>query len=366
MGLRQVDPISEGEPALRIDCFDIRLTLSVPFAISRGTAETRDICIARIEHLGVTGYGEASPSAFYGDTPEEARNAILGAGGILDGDILDGNLLDFRSTSGIESVARLMSLRFPGSPSGRAAVEMALLDIAGKIRGLPVFKILNLEPGPLPNTSFTVGVTDAGVALGMLDSLRRYPILKVKVGFGDEEALLELLYEETDAILRVDANEGWSLEEAIERINTYTDRFSIEVFEQPLAREDLGGYRKLRQATDAVIIVDESIVGEEDVDPWQGLVDGVNIKLMKCGGLLHAARIASAAGDLGMKVMLGCMVESSLAITAAAHLASLADYCDLDGNLLISNDPFTGVKARQGVLQLSGSPGLGAAPVSGL
>ncbi len=333
----------------------------MPFAISRSTTEVRQICIARIEHERVTGYGEASPSAFYGDSPEKARQAISGAG-----DTLGDYPFDVWSSSEIESIARQMSLRFPESPSGRAAVEMAPWDIAGKIRGLPVFKLLELSAGPLPKTSFTVGVTNAGVARGMLDSLRRFPILKAKVGFGDEEALLKLLCEETDAALRVDANEGWSLDEAVEKISAYRDRFSIELFEQPLPRQDIEGYRKLRQATDAIIIVDESIVNEEDVAPWQGLVDGVNIKLMKCGGLLHAARIASAARAFGMKVMLGCMVESSLAITAAAHLASLADYCDLDGNLLISNDPFTGVKAREGVLELSESPGLGAAPVSAL
>ena len=363
MGLGQAGPGPEGGHALRIDCIDARLTLTVPFAISRGTAETRDICIAWIEHAGVKGYGEASPSAFYGDSPEKARHAIAGANDILDGSIVDddvpgGGPFDF------ESISRRLFLRFPESPSGRAAVEMALLDLAGKVRGLPVFKLLELESGPLPPTSFTVGVTDPGIARGMLDSLRRYPILKAKVGFGNEVALLELLHGETDALLRVDANEGWSLEEAVEKINAYRNHFSVEIFEQPLPREDLAGYRKLRQATDATIIVDESIVRVEDVAPWQGLVDGVNIKLMKCGGLLHAMRIASSARTLGMKVMLGCMVESSLAITAAAHLASLADYCDLDGNLLISNDPFTGVKAREGVLELGESPGLGAAPVS--
>jgi L-alanine-DL-glutamate epimerase-like enolase superfamily enzyme len=369
----------EGGCALKIDCFDFRLALKVPFAISRGTAETRDICIARIEHRGSTGYGEASPSAFYGDGPEKARHAIEGAASILS-EIPDGGVrgegiprggVPDSGDSGcspfdLEGVAQGLFERFPESPSGRAAVETALWDLAGKLSGLPVFRMLGLESGPLPTTSFTVGVTDPGIARGMLDSLRRYPILKAKVGFGNEEALLELLHGETDAVLRVDANEGWSLSEAIEKINAYRERFSIEIFEQPLSREDLAGYGKLRQATDAVIIVDESIVRAEDVASWQGLADGVNIKLMKCGGLLQAVRIASEAGSLGMKVMLGCMVESSLAITAAAHLASLADYCDLDGNLLISNDPFTGVKARDGALALSELPGLGASPVSRL
>ena len=369
----------EGGCALRIDCIGFRLALTVPFAISRGTAETRDICIARIEHRGATGYGEASPSAFYGDNPEKARHAITGAASVLGEILNEGNPGESIPRGGVpdngvsckgpfdfEGIALRLFERFPESPSGRAAVEMALWDLAGKLTGLPVFKMLGLESGPLPPSSFTVGVTDPGIARGMLDSLRRCPILKAKVGFGNEEALLELLHGETDAVLRVDANEGWSLDEAIEKINAYRDRFSIEIFEQPLSRKDLEGYRKLRQATDALIIVDESIVRAEDVAPWQGLADGVNIKLMKCGGLLDAERIASAAASLGMKVMLGCMVESSLAITAAAHLATLADYCDLDGNLLISNDPFTGVKARDGLLALSGLPGLGAATVSGL
>ncbi len=373
MGLRQARPGSEGGHALRIDCIDVRLILTVPFAISRGTAETRDICIARIEHMGVKGYGEASPSAFYGDSPEKARHAIAGAGDILGeaiaGDGVPGGEIARGGIPGagrfdFAGISRQLFLRFPESPSGRAAVEMALWDLAGKVSGLPVFKLLKLESGPLPRTSFTVGVTDVGIARGMLDSLRRYPILKAKVGFGDEEALLELLHGETDAILRVDANEGWSLDEAVEKINAYRDRFSVEIFEQPLPRADLSGYRKLRHSTDATLIVDESIVRVVDVARWQGLVDGVKIKLMTCGGLLHATRIASAARRLGMKVMLGCMVESSLAITAAAHLASLADYCDLDGNLLIGNDPFTGVKARDGVFELSERPGLGVEPVS--
>jgi L-alanine-DL-glutamate epimerase-like enolase superfamily enzyme len=330
----------------------------------------------------LVGYGEASPSAYYGDSPEKARHVIEGAGGVLSevlDEVSDGAVPRdglpggrFPPSEGpetvfdFESIALRLLERLPESPSGRAAVETAAWDLAGKLAGLPVFRLLGLEPGPLPLTSFTVGVTDPGIARGMLGELRRYPVLKAKVGFGNEEALLEMLHGETDAVLRVDANEGWSLAEAEAKINAYRERFSIELFEQPLPRDDLAGYRRLRQATDAVIMLDESIVGEEDISPWQGLVDGVNIKLMKCGGLVKARRIASAARTMDMKVMLGCMVESSLAITAAAHLASLADYCDLDGNLLIRDDPFTGVKAAQGVLALSDLPGLGAAPVSAL
>ncbi len=352
---------------------DFDLKLSVPFAISRSTTETRPVCIARVEHEAVTGYGEASPSPYYGDTPAKAEAAITGSVRLLaqtapDHSDAPGDRDPIRGpvSSWIETIAREMRARFPESPSGRAAVEMALWDMAGKRARKPVHELLGLPAGPLPLTSFTVGVTDAGVARGMLDALRGFPILKAKVGFGDEEALLDLLAGETGAVLRVDANEGWSLEEAVRKINLYRDRYSIELFEQPLPRQDIEGYRKLRRETDAVIVVDESVIEAEDVAPWSGIVDGVNIKLMKCGGLLHALRIASEARGHGMKIMLGCMVESSLAISAAAQIASVADYCDLDGNLLISNDPFQGVKAPDGVLALPGSPGLGASPAAGL
>ena len=205
----------------------------------------------------------------------------------------------------------------------------------------------------------TVGVEDVNLIRGRLDKLRSFPILKVKLGFGREEELLEFLSNETDAVLRADVNEGWDCTTALEKMSRYQDKYSIEFFEQPLPKTDLEGYRRLSEVTGATIIVDESVEAEEDIVRWRGLVDGINIKLMKCGGIRPAVRMVSVARALGMKVMLGCMVESSLGITAAAHIAPLVDYCDLDGNLLIVNDPFTGVKADKGVLGLPDSPGLG-------
>jgi len=217
---------------------------------------------------------------------------------------------------------------------------------------------------PTPITSLTVGVSDVSLAEARLEFLRGFPILKAKVGFGDEEALLRLLTEETDATLRVDANEGWTLEEAVSKIEAYKRRYGVEFFEQPLPKEDLEGYRELKRRTDGMVIVDESIMCKEDVVRWSDAVDGINIKLMKCGGLLEAVRMIWVARAEGLRVMLGCMVESSVAITAAAHLSPLVDYCDLDGNLLISNDPFQGVTGHRGVLTLPEVPGLGVTPVN--
>jgi L-alanine-DL-glutamate epimerase-like enolase superfamily enzyme len=213
-----------------------------------------------------------------------------------------------------------------------------------------------------PLTSLTVGVSDVSLAEARLEFLRRFPILKAKVGFGDEEALLRLLREETDAAIRVDANEGWTADEAVSKVKTYGRKYGVEFFEQPLPKEDLDGYRELRRRTDGVIIVDESIMCKEDVVRWSDAVHGINIKLMKCGGLLEALRMVWVARAEGLRVMLGCMVESSVAITAAAHLSPLVDYCDLDGNLLISNDPFRGVKGSEGILTLPEVPGLGVSP----
>ena len=334
---------------VRVQRFD--LDLDVPFAIARGTTSVHAVCAAEVDYKGIRGYGEASPSRYYGDSIEKAEAAIRDAGSLIGDDPF-----------ALEGISVLLKKRFPESPSGRAAIECALYDVLGKLTDQPLYRLLGLAGMPLPLTSLTVGVEEVGLAQRRLPFLREFPILKVKVGFGDERALLDLLKAETGALLRLDANEGWSLPEAVEKANLYGRRFGVEFIEQPLPKDDIDGYRRLRQETDVPIIVDESVKCKEDVLRWSELADGVNIKLMKCGGLREALGMIAVARAAGMKVMLGCMIESSLGITAASHIASLVDYCDLDGNLLISNDPFVGVKASGGTLALSDKPGLGVHP----
>jgi L-alanine-DL-glutamate epimerase-like enolase superfamily enzyme len=335
---------------VRIGVETYRLHLEVPFAIARGTTSDHDICVARIEHAGMVGLGEASPSAYYGDSLNEARRTIEGAADMLGDEAF-----------AMREVAARLKQRFPASPSGRAAVETALYDLAGKLAGVPLYKLLGLAGRKPPRTSFTVGVEDVEVARGRLDILRGFPILKVKVGFGAEDRLVQLLSENTHAVLRVDANEGWSLDQALRRIDAWR-KYSIEFFEQPLPRSDKQAYRQLRAATDATIFVDEGVATSQDIPQWTGLVDGINIKIMKCGGLSEALDMIATARACGLKVMLGCMVESALGITAAAQISGLADFCDLDGNLLISNDPFQGVRASAGEIDLPDLPGLGVRP----
>ncbi len=335
---------------MRIEGKIYDLVLEVPFAIARNTTSRHSICIAEIQFEGFVGYGEASPSGYYGDSTEKAMLAINGAGKLLE------------DPFAMEKISRALLENFPDSPSGRAAIEIALYDLLGKVTNQPVYRLLGLAGMDPPMTSYTVGVEDVAIAERRLEVLRQYPILKVKLGFGDELRLLELLSSETNARLRADANEGWQLDEAIEKINSYGERFNIEFFEQPLPKNQRENYRKLKRETRATIIVDESVVTPSDILEWADIVDGINIKLMKCGGIAQALKMIWTAKSAGLKVMLGCMIESSVGITAAAHLAPLVEYCDLDGNLLITNDPFTGVKAVRGILGLPTSPGLGVKP----
>jgi len=333
---------------IRTSTYD--LNLEVPFAIARGTTSAHRICVAEIEYAGLTGYGEASPSAYYGDSLENAMATIEGARAIVGDDPF-----------AIRYVSERLKQLFPASPSGRAVVDAALYDIMGKLAALPLYKLLGLSRKALPLTSFTVGVEDVSLAESRIEILKTFPVLKVKVGFGEEESLLRLLARETGAVLRVDANEGWRADEAIEKINAWK-KYSIEFFEQPLPKQDKDGYSNLRKATEATIFVDEGVASKEDILQWVGLADGINIKLMKCGGISEALDMISVARAVGLKTMLGCMVESALGITAAAHIAPLVDYCDLDGNLLITNDPFLGVRATGGIINLPDLPGLGVTP----
>lgn len=341
---------------MKVKLKSLKLTLDVPFTITRGTTAVKEILIAEIDHGGVTGYGEASPSAYYGDSMEAAARTIEESEAALSGSEIG------RDPFALAAATGLLRTRFPASPSGRAAVETALYDVAGKLAGLPLYKMLGLAGMEPPATSYTVGVEDADLIRDKLDRLRSYPILKVKLGFGREEELLDLLSGETDAVLRADVNEGWDATTAIERMARYDEKYSIEFYEQPLPRTDIEGYRRLMEESGSTIMVDESVTSPSDVFDWSGLTHAVNLKLMKSGGIRETLSMIAAARAAGLKVMLGCMVESSVGISAAAQIAPLVDFCDLDGNMLICDDPFEGVRGDGGTLSLSGLPGIGVRP----
>jgi len=245
-----------------------------------------------------------------------------------------------------------------GSAAARAAVDVAFHDLAGKKLGVPLHRMLGLSPKKTPLTSFTIGIDSLDVVRKKTREAAEYPVLKVKLGAGNDIEIVRTIREETDALIRVDANAGWTLDEAL-RIVPQLAELGVELVEQPLPAGDFHCLRSLRSQVDLPIFADESVITSTDVPRLAGCIDGVNIKLMKTGGIREAVRLIHTARAYGMMVMLGCMIETSVAISAAAQLSPLVDFADLDGNLLISNDPYTGVRVDQGRLVLPEAPGIG-------
>lgn len=332
---------------LHIDAKPVELALTTPFRISRGVQDTASNVIVHITHNGIVGHGEAAPDEFYGETQETVLACIASFAGNLGDD-------PFLIQDIMGRLDRLIRL----NPSAKAAVDMALYDLVGKMLHVPVYKLLGLNPAHTPNTSFTLGIDtpDAMRKKALLAS--EYPIFKVKVGTKHDLDNLKAIREVSSATIRVDANTAWAPKEAITMINALAP-YNIEFVEQPVAPYDLAGLKLIRNNVPVPIIADESCVAIEDIPRLAECVDGVNFKLMKSNGITNVLRMIHVARAHNLRVMIGCMIESSLAITAAAHLTPLVDYADLDGNLLINNDPYRGVTVRNGKLMLPDTPGLG-------
>ena len=327
------------------------LTLTTPFRISRSVQTLAHNVLTRIDGDGVEGIGEAAPSSYNGERRESVFMALSDFGEHIDLD------LDL-----IEDIVNAMDRRLHANAAAKASVDMALYDLLGKRLGAPVYQLLGLNPDRAPLTSFTIGIDEPAVmARKAKEAAKTYTVLKIKIGTERDLETVRAIREATDVTLRVDANAAWTPKQAIRRIREL-EPYDIEFVELPLPPTDLEGIRFVREHVALPIIVDESCVTESDIPGLVGAVDGINIKLMKCGGIHHALRMIHTARAHHLKVMLGCMIESSLAITAAAHISPLVDYADLDGHLLISDDPWEGVAVEEGRLVLPERAGLGVRP----
>ncbi|MEF2277586.1 dipeptide epimerase [Deinococcus sp. YIM 134068] len=326
----------------------LELHTARPFGIARWTHSTYPRTFVTFGRDGVVGRGEAAPNAFYGETGGTVAAVLpLLADALTDGWDWDG--LHDRLT------ARMPS----GHPSVKCALEMAALEWSARAAGVPVWRLLGLAPTPLPESSYTV-------SLGPLEDMRAgareavsrgHGVLKVKLGTGRDEAIVEALRAEAPGVrLRVDANAAWDRAGA-RRMLDVLDAARVELVEQPLAAGDLEGHAALRRVSRLPLVADESLHHVSDVPRLAGAFDGVNLKLAKLGGPLRALTALRLARAHGLQVMLGCMIESSLGIAAAAHLAGLADWADLDGALLLADDPFTGLQWEAG--RLSRPTGVG-------
>jgi L-alanine-DL-glutamate epimerase-like enolase superfamily enzyme len=246
-----------------------------------------------------------------------------------------------------------------GNTSAKCAVDLALHDWVGKKLGVPLYKLWGLNPDKTAKCSFTIAIDSKEVVEQKVHEAEEYPILKVKVGLDNDKEMITTIRSITDKVLYVDANEGWKDKHlALERIKWLKDQ-NVEFVEQPMPADQFDDIKWLRDRSDLPLIADESVLRLSEVPKLAEAFDGINIKLMKCTGVREAMRMISTAKALNMKIMMGCMIETAVGVSAGAHLSPLLDYADLDGNVLITNDPFEGVRNIRGELKLNNKPGLG-------
>jgi L-alanine-DL-glutamate epimerase-like enolase superfamily enzyme len=330
----------------------LKLETKHPFRIARGVETYAEVVVFRVDADGVVGLGEAAPPPYYGETPQTALDAADRIKNKLDGDPHE--LMESLNNGDLrEALAEHASVR--------AALDMALWDISGKIEDKPVYELIGLDATKTPATSFSIGIDTPDVVDRKVDEAAEFHILKMKMGVPGDMALLDRVMERSGKVVRVDANEGWDVETAIEMTTELYAR-GVEFVEQPIHHDRFEDLRTLKRLSQIPVILDESIINPEDVALRQDQGHGINIKLMKCGGITPALKLIEEAGKVGLKTMLGCMLESSIAITAAAHISPLVDYADLDGNLLLADDPFDGVTVMNSKLVLPDRPGLGVIP----
>ena len=329
----------------------ITLRTKNPFVIARGgDSEYRVVRITVTAPDGSTGWGEAAPSKFYGETADTVVDVLP----LLQGAIADA---DSWSLEAMEH-ALVRAIRFNGA--ARAGVSAALHDLVAKRLGVPLYRQWGLDPAASPLTSFTIGIApDENTLRQRVEDAAQYPVLKLKLGTSWDERIVRLVRDlAPKKVLRVDANAAWTPKSTL-RIVPLLQELGVEFVEQPLPPGDLDGLRFIRERSSLPIIADESCLVSADIPKLAGVVDGINIKLAKCGGLREALRMVAVARAHDMLVMAGCMIESSLGITAAAHFAPLLDCADLDGAALVANDPYTGATIDGGAIRLPSGPGLG-------
>jgi L-alanine-DL-glutamate epimerase-like enolase superfamily enzyme len=327
----------------------VELHLRTPFRLSRGTSDVRHNVIFELEHDGVIGRGEAAPIPRYRESAESAAEAL---------ERMAAGLADPRAFA-VEGAR----LAVAGQRAAQAAFDAALHDLAGRRLGVPVRELLGLDRRPLPPTSWTIGVDPIPEALAKVAAAGQYEVIKLKMGVPGDMELLRAVRAATRQAIRVDANEGWTLEGARERLPELA-ALGVEFVEQPLPEAHLEETRELRRTSPLPLVADESVHDARDIPHLAGAFDGINVKLAKCGGIAPAIALIAAARAHGMKVLLGCMIESSLGIAAALAVAPLVDWMDLDGHLLIDNDPFAGLGLSGGRLVPSDAPGLGVEPAA--
>lgn len=342
-----------GHLVLRFKPYELKLKHAFNLAKSSRTT-TPDVQV-ELEYDGIIGYGEASMPPYLGESVESVTKFLSSL-----------NLSQFTDPFRIDDILAYVDSVAPNNRAAKASIDIALHDLLGKIMGQPWYKIWGLSPEKIHPTSFTISNDTPDVVQQKIKESEQYKVLKVKMGVPGDKELVETIRKATDRPLCVDANQGWnSKEHALEMCHWLKEKGCIFV-EQPLPKEMLDETAWLREKSPLPIIADEAFQRLPDVIKFNGVYDGINIKLMKSTGLHEAYKMAVLAKSLGMYVMLGCMTETSCGIAAAAQLSPMVDWTDLDGNVLIANDRFEGLIFEDGKVIPADKPGLGVSIIKGM
>ena len=324
------------------------LQLKHAFNLATSSRTTTPVMLTEIEYDGITGYGEASMPPYLGESHESVAKFLS----LL-------NLSQFGDPFLLVDILAYVDSVMPGNYAAKASVDIALHDLIGKLVGEPFYKLFGLNPSKAPLTSFTIGLDTPEIIRQKVAEAEPYKVLKVKLGGDNDRGIVEVIRSVTDKPLCADVNQGWrDRSHALEMAGWLKEK-GVIFLEQPMPKEMKDDIAWLTQKSPLPIVGDEAIQNVADLLVNRDVYSGINIKLMKCGGLNAAMKMINVARAFNMKVMIGCMTETSCAVTAAAQLSPLVDWCDLDGNLLISNDPFEGLRIVNGQVTIPVKPGIG-------
>ena len=347
---------TNGPARMKLSFEPYELQLRHTFTVASYSRTTTPDVQVRIEYDGFTGYGEASMPPYLGQSVESVTAFLRKV-----------DLEQFRDPFRIDDILTYVDGLSEGDSAAKAAVDIALHDLVGKLMGQPWYRIWGLDPGKAPDTTFTIGIdTPEVVREKTRECADKFNILKVKVGLDNDKEMIETIREITNLPIAVDANQGWKdKDKALEMIHWLAEH-GVVMVEQPMPKEMLDENAWITENSPLPVFADEAIQRLRDIPSIKGAYSGINIKLMKCTGMREAWKMASYARTEGMKVMIGCMTETSCAVSAAAQLSPVVDFADLDGNLLISNDLFEGMTVVNGRITLPDRPGIGLKPLGKL
>lgn len=333
---------------MKLTLHEFELPLRHVFTIARGSSSVSRTLVVELEEDGQSGFGEAGENSYYGATIDEMSTALGAVRGRLESYRLDDPTELWQ-----ELEPQLGDFTF-----ARCALDIAAHDLWGKLRGQPVWKLWGLNLDRIPVTDYTIGIDTIEVMLRKMEEFAGWPVYKIKLGTPEDIEIVRALREHTDAVFRVDANCAWGVEETI-RNSLALKELGVEFIEQPMAPEDWDGMKEVFRRSALPVIADESCQREPDVEACRGHFHGVNVKLVKCGGLTPARRMIARAKELGLKTMVGCMTETSVGISAIAQLLPMLDYVDMDGALLLAEDVATGVTIDRGRVRFPEENGCG-------